>query len=140
MSASKPLAAELAFEAMTYDIDYAGIVSNIVYIRWLEDLRLKILAENCPLDEQLAENVSPVLDKTEIHYRRPLRLFDKPQGLMWVHQLSGARWEVRAEFHLEQRLIAEAVQTGYFVDLTRLRPVAVPQALQDKWQAVQQEA
>ena len=24
----------------TYDIDFAGIVSNIVFIRWLEDLRL----------------------------------------------------------------------------------------------------
>jgi len=24
----------------TYDIDFAGIVSNIVYLRWLEDMRL----------------------------------------------------------------------------------------------------
>jgi acyl-CoA thioester hydrolase len=27
----------------TYDIDFAGIVSNIVFIRWLEDLRLALL-------------------------------------------------------------------------------------------------
>ena len=25
----------------TYDIDFARIVSNIVFIRWLEDLRLR---------------------------------------------------------------------------------------------------
>jgi acyl-CoA thioester hydrolase len=24
---------------MTYEIDFAGVVSNIVYVRWLEDLR-----------------------------------------------------------------------------------------------------
>ena len=28
-----------SFRVMTYDIDFAGIVSNISYIRWLEDLR-----------------------------------------------------------------------------------------------------
>ncbi len=29
----------------TYDIDFAGIVSNIVYVRWLEDLRLAMMEE-----------------------------------------------------------------------------------------------
>ena len=33
----------------TYDIDFAGIVSNIVFIRWLEDLRLGLLDQAYPL-------------------------------------------------------------------------------------------
>ena len=33
----------------TYDIDFAGIVSNIVFIRWLEDLRLALLDQTYPL-------------------------------------------------------------------------------------------
>ena len=33
----------------TYDIDFAGIVSNIVFIRWLEDLRLGLMDQAYPL-------------------------------------------------------------------------------------------
>ena len=41
----KPFEIALDLPIKTYDIDFAGIVSNIVYIRWLEDLRLKMI--NC---------------------------------------------------------------------------------------------
>jgi hypothetical protein len=41
---------QLRFQVRTYDIDYAGIVSNIVYIRWLEDLRLALLDQHVPLE------------------------------------------------------------------------------------------
>ena len=42
----------------TYDIDFAGIVSNIVFVRWLEDLRLGLLDQAYPLVEALAEDVA----------------------------------------------------------------------------------
>ena len=35
----RKLVAERNFEVNGYDIDAMGIVSNIVYIRWFEDLR-----------------------------------------------------------------------------------------------------
>lgn len=38
----------MAVKVATYDIDYANHVSNIVYFRWLEDLRLQLLEENFP--------------------------------------------------------------------------------------------
>ena len=28
----------------TYDVDFSGVVSHITYLRWLEDLRLQMLA------------------------------------------------------------------------------------------------
>jgi len=37
----RPFLIEVPLPVRTYDIDFAGIVSNIVYIRWLEDLRLE---------------------------------------------------------------------------------------------------
>ena len=40
---------ELPLRVQTYDIDFAGIVSNIVFIRWLEDLRLGLMDEAYPL-------------------------------------------------------------------------------------------
>jgi len=71
MTQTKPLLVELTFRAKTYDVDYAGIVHNAVYIRWLEDLRLKIMDEHYQLEDQFADNQSPVLEKTKIRYRSP---------------------------------------------------------------------
>jgi acyl-CoA thioester hydrolase len=45
MSSSQMMLVELELPIRTYDIDFAGIVSNIVYIRWLEDLRIQMLAQ-----------------------------------------------------------------------------------------------
>ena len=47
----KTLEVSLNLSIQTYDIDFAGIVSNIVYIRWLEDLRLKMLETYLPLEQ-----------------------------------------------------------------------------------------
>jgi acyl-CoA thioester hydrolase len=33
---------EMPIRVRTYDIDSAGHVSNIVYLRWMEDMRLQI--------------------------------------------------------------------------------------------------
>jgi acyl-CoA thioester hydrolase len=48
-----PFEVEIPLPVRTYDIDFAGIVNNIVYIRWLEDLRLEMLARYFPLADQL---------------------------------------------------------------------------------------
>ena len=97
-----PLLVEHQFRANTYDIDYAGIVHNGVYIRWLEDLRIKIMDEHLPFGEQLNQNQSPILETTTVNYRLPLRLFEEPRGSMWISKLSRARWEVQAEFVLNE--------------------------------------
>lgn len=133
MSEPRPLLVELPFKVKTYDTDFAGIVHNMVYIRWLEDLRLQILAEHFPMDVQLAANQGPILVKTEITYQGPLRLFDEPVGRMWVSRLGRARWEVQAEISLGDQIAATASQSGYFADLKDLRPVRMPDALLEKW-------
>jgi acyl-CoA thioester hydrolase len=131
----RPLLIEVAFQVKTYDVDYAQIVHNAVYIRWLEDLRLQILSEHLPLEKLLADHISPVLEKTEITYHRPLRLFDRATGRMWVSNLSRARWEVRAEISRGDMVAASAKQTGYFMDLEMYRPIRIPTILRDKWDA-----
>ena len=98
----------------------------MVYIRWLEDLRLEILAEHFPMEDQLAANRGPILVKTEVTYQGPLRLFDEPIGRMWVSRLGRARWEVQAEIVLDDQVAATATQNGFFADLADLRPVRVP--------------
>ncbi|MCI0576450.1 MAG: acyl-CoA thioesterase [Chloroflexi bacterium] len=135
MTRLKPLSIELTLTVKTYDVDFAGIVSNIVYIRWLEDLRLQILAEYLPLAGLIAAGVGPVLTRTEIEYRRPLRLGDEAVGRMWVSKLGRLRWEVTAEIVMGEEVAAAAVQTGIFVTLATLRPAPVPAAMREKWES-----
>ena len=132
------LEVELELRVGTYDIDFAGVVSNIVYIRWLEDLRLKLLDECLPLQEQVENGLSPILTSTHIEYRRPIRLFDRPLGRMRMTQAGRVRWSVEAEILVEGQAAATAVQTGAFVSLTRLRPVPLPEKLRaqfEQWAA-----
>lgn len=127
--AARPLLVRLTFQAHTYDIDFAGIVSNIVYIRWLEDLRGHMLAGVYPVERMQATGVGPVLLGTDIHYRRALKLGDRPVGEMWVAEARAARWILQAEFSLGGVPVCEARQTGAFVHYARMRPVPVPEEL-----------
>jgi len=126
---SRPLLTSLTFQARTYDIDFAGIVSNIVYVRWLEDLRGQMLAEHYPVETMRTTGVGPVLLHTDIHYRRALRLGDHPIGRMWVAETRRTRWVLQAEFILDGGVVCEARQTGAFVDYARMRPMPVPESL-----------
>lgn len=129
---TRPLLVELPFSIKTYDIDFAGHVSNIVYIRWLEDLRLKILEEHLPLEVQLEQGFGPILTKTEIEYKRPLRLGEEPIGRMWVSGTGRARWALQAEFINDGELAARASQVGCFVDMVTGRPIPLPEPLRVK--------
>ena len=130
----RPFMIELALPVRTYDIDFAGLVSNIVYIRWLEDLRLQILEEYMPLDQQMAQGYGPVLGTTHIEYKRPIRLFDRPVGRMWLDKLGRTSWTVQAEILLNGELAAIATQAGAFVDYSTMKPVLVPAELRSQFE------
>ena len=120
----------LPISVRTYDIDFAGIVSNIVSIRWLEDLRLQMLAEYFPLDAAMQTlGIAPVLLRTEIDYKRAIRLFDAVQGRMWLAEAGPVRQVLQAEFTVAGRLHAAARQTTCFIDLASGRPVPTPQPI-----------
>ena len=119
----------------TYDIDFANIVHNIVYFRWLEDLRSEVLVDVLPIDEILATGVSPILVESAIEYKWPVRIGDAPVGRMWVAELSRTRWTLAAEIVVGERVCAAARQSGYFADLKTLRPVRVPERLREAWLA-----
>jgi acyl-CoA thioester hydrolase len=60
-------------EVYTYQIDFAGHVSNIVYIQWMEIARIKLLeAIGLPTHEIAKAGFIPVLVQTEISYKQPL--------------------------------------------------------------------
>jgi len=116
----------------TYDIDFAGIVSNIVFIRWLEDLRLGLLEQAYPLIQALADDIAPILLATRIGYRRPVRIGDALLGRMRVAGLSHVRWRLAAEFTVNGVVHAEADQEGLFMRLSTRRPIAIPEPIR-RW-------
>ena len=131
----RPLWIERPIVVRTYDIDFANIVHNIVYFRWLEDLRSEILADVLPIAEILTTGISPILTASAIEYQWPVRIGDAAFGRMWVAELSRTRWTLAAEIVVGQRVCAAARQSGYFADLKTLRPVRVPERLQTAWEA-----
>jgi acyl-CoA thioester hydrolase len=113
----------------TYDIDFAGIVSNIVFIRWLEDLRLELMDRAYPLARALADDIAPILLATEIRYRRPVMIADMLVGRMRVKALGRVRWRLQAEFVAAGAVCAEAEQEGLFMRLSTRRPIAIPEPI-----------
>ncbi len=135
MTAPRPLLIERPIVVRTYDIDFANITHNIVYLRWLEDLRSEILSDVLPIEEIISTGISPILTRTEIDYRWPVRIGDVVIGRMWVDELSRTRWTLAAEIVVGEQVCAAARQSGYFADLNTLRPVRVPGKLRAKWDA-----
>lgn len=127
----KPLEISLELPVKTYDIDFAGIVSNIVYLRWLEDLRLKMLDTYLPLEQLMSRGYCPIITSSQIEYKQAIRMFDRPLGKMWVNKLGRSRCTLQAEISLGDRLITTATQVGFFIDLTTMRPMAIPEELKN---------
>ena len=134
MEKARPLKVTLPFTVKTYDIDFAGHVSNIVYIRWLEDLRLHFLDVHFPLEEQMAESFAPILTRTQIDYKRALRLFDRPiEGHMWFGDAGRIKWRLEAEFLVGGQVAATSVQHGVFINMETHRPIPIPGQLRERY-------
>lgn len=129
----KPLEIAENLPVKTYDVDFGGIVNNIVFIRWLEDLRLKIMDTYCPLQLQLAQGIGPVLLQTKIDYKKAVKFTDKPVGRMWAINMTKHQWVVRAEISLEGKVAASAEQKGLFVRLSDGYPTSVPRELYQEY-------
>ena len=122
----KALYIEHDITVSTHEIDFAGHVSNIVYLRWLEDMRLKMFDVYCPLQSFMEAGQTPVLLSSEIRYHKPIRLFEKPRGKMWVSELTMTSLTIEAEIYLGETLTTSAKHVGVFVDIAKMRPVRVP--------------
>jgi acyl-CoA thioester hydrolase len=128
-----PLLVERPIRVHGYDIDFVGVVSNIVYVRWLEDMRTALLDEHCPLSGFLAEGLSPIIAHTQVDYKRPVRLMDQPTGRMWMTRVGPMKWSLEAQFIVNGAVVAEGRQSGGFVRLSDGHPVRVPESLATAW-------
>jgi len=133
MTPQLPSLITLPIKVKSYDIDFANIVHNAVYSRWLEDLRSELILAVYSFEEMLADGISPILTKTEIEYRLPIRFGEEVTGSMWVSGLTRVRWTVEAEFRVGEQIRTFSRQQGYFASLKTLRPIRVPEKLRAQW-------
>ncbi len=137
MTSARPLLIKHDISVATYDIDFAGHVSNIAYLRWLEDMRLKIFDQHFPLADFMSQGLAPVLVSTNIEYKRPIKLFDKPRGLMWVSHMGNASLTIEAELLVNDQLTTKARHVGVFIDLSSAKPVRLPALCLNKFKEAQ---
>jgi acyl-CoA thioester hydrolase len=115
----------------TYDIDYAGHVSNIAYLRWFEDMRSMLFEKYFPLQPFLDAGKTPVIASHFVQYKRPIRLFDKPHAVMWISNVGYASMNINAEVTVSNELMTAVEHVGVFIDLKTGRPIRMPSVCMD---------
>ncbi len=108
---------ELKLVIKTYDIDVAGHVNNIVYIKWFENLRTKLFKEHFNLKALLSTNLYPVVISTNIKYKKFLKLFDKPVGLISFVSCNHGIIKLKYEIKINGKIAALGEQTCVLMDL-----------------------
>lgn len=126
MDDKKPLYAECDIKVKGYDIDAMGYVSNLVYVRWFEDLRTLCIEKYFPFDAMMRADMSPVIAKTVIEYKRPLTIYDAPGGRAWVEKIGATKWTMRLEIFSKDGIHCAGSQTGYLINLKTGRPARIP--------------
>lgn len=117
-----------------YEIDVIGVVSNIEYVKYAEDLRHEFLDRYYPFDEMMRSHLSPVLLNTDIHYKIPLTIHDRPVGRCWVARMTVAKWEIGFEIVSEAGMHCFGTQKGGFFDTQQRKPVRCPRRLLDRFE------
>lgn len=108
---------ELPLSVNTYDIDAAGHVNNIVYLRWLEDMRNKLFSKIYDLQKLLEINHYLVVASCEMKYKKTIKLFDKPIGKMFLHSFSHGIFVFKAEIAIDNHIAFIATQKCVLMNL-----------------------
>ena len=109
--------ASINLEIKTYEIDIAGHVNNIVYVKWLEDLRNRLFEKFLPIENLLAQNLYPVITSTSITYKKQLKLCDKPTGFVWVEDIKHNVMTLKFKFIISEKTCAYAEQKCILMSL-----------------------
>ncbi len=113
-----PKSIEMNIEVKTYDIDVAGHVNNMVYVRWLEDLRNELFSRIYPLEKLIEINYYPVVISTEMKYKSEIKLFDKPIGRIFLESYSHGVIMLKIEICLNDDTAFTATQKCVLMNLT----------------------
>jgi acyl-CoA thioester hydrolase len=108
---------ELPLPVHTYDIDIAHHVNNIVYLRWLEDMRSELFTKLNLLESLIALNYYPVVASCESKYKKQIKLLDRPIGKMFLESSSHGILIFKAEIRIDDKIAFCASQKCVIMDL-----------------------
>lgn len=111
------LQTESELEVKTYDIDAAGHVNNIVYVRWLEDLRNMLFKKMFDFNNVLTKEYYPVVVSTNIKYKKQLKMFDTPLGNIKLVDYNHGIMNLKIEIKIKDNIAASAEQKCVLINL-----------------------
>ena len=109
--------ASIILQIKTYEIDVAGHVNNIVYIKWLEELRNKIFEEIIPVSTLLELKLYPAVVSTKIVYKKQLKLSDEVEGFSWCKDFNHNILTIKFNFKKLGEICALAEQRCVLLNL-----------------------
>lgn len=132
MSFNKLFSTTTKIDVKPYDIDAAGHVNNTVYVRWLEDLRIRLFENFLPINELLNQNKHLVVTSTAINYKKQISLNDNTVASMQLIRFDRVIWVLHAEFIVNDSLAAFAEQKCVVVNLLTNKIQKPPAGLAEK--------
>lgn len=120
-----------------YEMDTLGHVNNAVYQHYLEQAAIEHLEHlGFSLERYRTLGGLFVMRRISIEYLRPAIAGDRLEVTTWLEQMRGPRairhYEIRRAGQAELLLTAEALWV--WVDLTSMRPRAIPAAILDTFE------
>jgi len=134
MTRERTLNIDMPITVKTYDIDFMGIVSNISYVRWMEDLRLKFLEVHYSLQKLMADMIVPILSHTQIDYKKPVRIHDAVIGSIWMEKYDSSGWIANMEFTVNGKVVATGAQGGVFINIATMKRSDPPENMKKKYE------
>lgn len=131
-----PAAFTLAMEVGDDDIDMLGHASNIAYLRWVQDVAVAHSA-TVGLDMEGYSQLGAVfvVRRHEIDYLRPVVRGERLELRTWIDSASAAKCKRATEIvklgtaDPDGVVIARAMTTWGFVELTSGRPTRIPDSV-----------
>ncbi|MBP9004334.1 MAG: thioesterase family protein [Candidatus Hydrogenedentes bacterium] len=135
LPAERPLELVVPLTVETTDLDYAGIVSNITYIRWLEYLRNRFFARYADPLAWFRDHIAAAVAETHILYLRPVGPSTALTGRIWLMEARHVDARLGAAI-TDSDLTPHALATQRVVtaDWQAMRPVRLPEALVQAWE------
>lgn len=128
---------EIEREVMFYDTDCGGVMSNIAYLRFVEDARTALLsAFGFDLVGIAERREFPAVLRTEIDYRKSARLGDGVRVKASVEEVGRLRFWcgfelVRVGGHGDGERLVTCRQRVAFIRLPEQEVLPVPAAIRD---------
>ena len=114
------------------DIDVLGHASNIVFIRWIQDVALAhSAAVGFDLDAYKRIGAVFVVVRHEVDYVRPALRGDVVEARTWISTVTAAKCQSSTELARmsDGQLLAKGLTTWGFVELATGRPRRIDQEL-----------